>query len=277
MELSPPEPVDERRERWIRRGLACLTVLLLVGGVASLAAGRAADDRPPAEVVAAAAGAVDQTSVATELRLSLGGAGTEFTTTVTGAFDPRSDVGRVTVAVGPMGQFELLVLGDRVYLKVPEAQVAANGGKHWVSAPGADLPAAAAQLNADPRAFVDFLGAVSGPITEIGGAEVRGVDTRHFRFDIDLGKLLARTPAQAGQFDQLQGLGVETLPTELWVDDEDRPRRLRFALGVKGTEVDVQMELFDYGKPVEVVAPDPVDVREVPDVMQLFQALSVPR
>ncbi|HMJ77971.1 MAG TPA: hypothetical protein VK507_18460 [Iamia sp.] len=92
----------------------------------------------------------------------------------------------------------------------------------------------------DPTAFLDSLREQAATVTAVGPDEVRGDATTRYRAELDDG----------------DGADDDERVIEVWIDDDDRLRRV---------ESDgMHLELWDFGTPVDVDAPtdiaDPVDL-----------------
>jgi hypothetical protein len=96
----------------------------------------------------------------------------------------------------------------------------------------------------------------------VGKESVRGVRTTHFRFEVDP-RRAAEAEGQEAALPQLEAAGVDTLPLDVWIDDDDLPRRIRMALGAAGADIEIDIEFFDYGEPISVEAPPEGSVRHV--------------
>jgi len=173
------------------------------------------------------------------------------------------------------------VLDDLVmYMRFPllaRLPGAPLGGKTWVkidlersaSMAGLDLDQITRFTSNDPRESLRLLEAVSGGLQELGEEEVHGVDTTHYRTSVDLRKYEQLVPAserERAMVDELvQQSGLETLPVEVWIDDESLIHRMTVALsqpdaGVgQGLNATVRFELFDYGEPVAIAVPPPAE------------------
>jgi hypothetical protein len=141
---------------------------------------------------------------------------------------------------------------DTVYTSVHPSRRAQIGAA-WVRSSAGTIIAASAfqfrpeQLYEDPeRTF--------GKLERSGTGEVRGVKTTEYSGELDLSSLVSRKDASPLP-EQLR-LG---LPTVLSFDEEGRLVRLTFDLRPPGTSAPVSytstMDLFDYGKPVEIEVP----------------------
>ena len=181
-------------------------------------------------------------------------------------------------------RLEAIQDGDTVYVHFPLLAKQLPGGKSWVKGDAAELASQAGSglgqfgslAGTDPRDTFAFLKAVSGGIETVGGESVRGTDTTHYRATIDLAKvmgMLSKEKRQGlGSLDTLLGQsGLSELPLDVWLDAEQRVRKLElsFEMSQPGSgemRASMTVELFDYGKPLDVTLP-PAD--EVVDAATL--------
>jgi hypothetical protein len=184
-------------------------------------------------------------------------------------------------------RLEAIQDGDTAYIHFPLLAKRLPAGKTWIKGNSKDLSGAGTgQLGqmgslagTDPRAVFGFLKAVSGSITAVGNETVRGVETSHYRATLDSAKLRQLVPADArqslGSIDQAATqAGVTELPFDVWIDAEQRIRKLSVDLDAKqpGSSTPVQaslvVEFYDYGKPLDLQLP-PAD--QVVDAATLKQ------
>jgi hypothetical protein len=78
----------------------------------------------------------------------------------------------------------------------------------------------------DPRRFLDTV-AEAEDFAELEDGEVRGVDVRGLEAEISLGDLFDAQGIDTRAFPVPEAL-TATVPVEVWVDDEDRVRRVRY-------------------------------------------------
>ena len=103
---------------------------------------------------------------------------------------------------------------------------------------------------------------------------LRGVETEHYRVVVDFEKALGEVPESLREQlgDSFAQFGLDTLPMDVWIDAQDRLRRMRFEMGGDAFEdlgsgaVSMTMDLYDFSVEVEVEAPpaeDTVDFMEL--------------
>lgn len=228
--------------------------------------------------------------------LSVDSAGVSLTTetlgeemTLDGVFDfveKRAQLTLTGESFGIGGDTEVRYdFGDSVvmYVALPSESVA-TGGAGWLELDLAealaqagldvDLAAIIQSQSSDPTSALQYL-AGAETVTEIGTEEVRGVETTHYEVVVSYPKMVANAPeAIRADLQKLVDLyTVDTLPMEVWIDDEDRVRRFSYVIDydtiefpdamdvgpLAGTTASVAAEFYDFGIPVDVILPDPAD------------------
>jgi hypothetical protein len=139
----------------------------------------------------------------------------------------------------------------------------------------------------DPAEQLGLLKGVSEDVREVGEAQVRGEDVRHFAITIDPQKLAAESGVVVeGGLTQSALRSVGPMPADVFVDDDGRVRRLEVRMTVNGADIEmpdipgmtddsaitqrmqdyrtesrIAIEYFDFGVPVtaEIPAPSMVD------------------
>ena len=175
-------------------------------------------------------------------------------------------------------KLDMRVDGTVAYMRMPFLASELPAGKEWVSI---DLARAArlqgAELGdfqsfakgSDPRQALEYLRAVAGEVTHLGDETVRGVRTSHYFAVLDWQQLLAQAAKQAnepGLLDQFESFGgtMENIPVDVWVDEDRLLRRMAMKLSMTAGNQEaagsIELELFDYGKPVNVKTPAAADV-----------------
>ena len=197
--------------------------------------------------------------------------------------------GTVTGDLGSPEDWKLEVIqdGDTAYIRFPLIAKDLPAGKTWIKGDAKDLSNAdAGQMSqfgslagTDPRDVFGLLKAVSGSIEAVGTEKIRGVETSHYRATIDMAKVEQLVPEaqrqSLGGLDQsAKQAGLTELPLEIWIDSDQRVRKLSIDLDAKqpGTDASVKaavvVELYDYGAPLELELP-PAD--QVADAATLKQ------
>jgi hypothetical protein len=137
-----------------------------------------------------------------------------------------------------------------------------------------------------PGSFTQYLqylrGVAAGRVHEIGGETIRGVATTHYQAQIDKSHLLdelgkARDSLPSAEQKLLdQGLvGVDSNPTvDVWIGDADHlVHRLMLAMDMSAAgqsmHMNLSLDLYDFGVPVDVEAPPASQVRDLSDLAQL--------
>lgn len=237
---------------------------------------------------AASTAKVTTESVSMTMSISLP-SGEHVTTTMDGSYDNVHHLGQVETDLGSMfrslgascgcsslpsgkdAKMTEVIDGSTVYLKAPSlSSVLGSASKPWLKMDLhglATLQGSAAGMNGgQPGAFLDYLQAVGGPVTTVGREQVRGVETTHVKGTIDFAKAVAKaTGARRALLQralkQLGSTGAElrAFPVEVWIDDHGFVRKysMVIALGSGSHRIDesVEMELFDFGKPVSITVP----------------------
>lgn len=172
-------------------------------------------------------------------------------------------------APGQGGDSETRKIDNVVYQKVSKQQRAqVPGKKPWVkydlqkintSLYGDRAKAMLDNPPTDPGGMLTYLRGVT-TAQESGNAEIRGAKTTHYKAKVDLKKAgKGQGPQVQQSLQQLgQQLGKRPLSLQVWLDEQDRVRRLKATLpasqpgagGLVLTE-----EFYDYGQSVEVEAP----------------------
>jgi hypothetical protein len=126
----------------------------------------------------------------------------------------------------------------------------------------------------DPTQMLAYLRATSGKIEKVGTETVRGVETTHYRAQVDLDKVAAQAPAslrktyRASIQSLKQSLGSRTVPVDVWVDGDNLVRRLAEHLAVKGSgKVDFSVDFYDFGAPVSISPPPASDTLDLGTVL----------
>jgi hypothetical protein len=184
-------------------------------------------------------------------------------------------------------KLEAIQDGKTAYIHFPLLAKQLPPGKTWIMGDAKELSSAdAGQMSqfgslagTDPRDVFGMLKAVSGSIESVGTEKIRGVETSHYRATIDLAKVEKLVPAAQQQSlgslgQSARQSGVSELPLDIWIDADQRVRKLSVDLDAKqpGTDQSVKaslvVELYDYGTTLDLKLP-PAD--QVVDASTLKQ------
>lgn len=170
----------------------------------------------------------------------------------------------------PQGTLREIYKGTRLYLKLPSSLRKGPLAKRpWAlidvsavaRARGIDL--GALQSQGDPSRTLDQLRS-AGQVRKVGTETVRGVETTHFKAVVDLRKAAEQNGAsrQATQT-LIRQLGRSSIPVDVWLDDQKRLRRERFALPIQSQTATITFELYDFGTSHRVTPPPASQVTDV--------------
>lgn len=232
-----------------------------------------------------------------EMRMEIPGpGGTPLKLTATGAVDNAKTLASMEMDMGSIapemaGKMTILVAGKTIYMRFPEAM---GAPKPWAKIDltqmgemaGVDLDTLMSQANqADPRAMLGLLSAASDDVEEIGTEDVRGVATRHFKMTVDLQRTVqdASEDVKAAMAQAVEQFGFGTYPAEVWIDDDDLPRRVAFSMdlskakipGAEGIDpgaaglgtMTIEMDMFDYGVDVDLEIPPASETMDMAEFM----------
>ncbi len=116
----------------------------------------------------------------------------------------------------------------------------------------------------DPADLLASLTAVSSNVSNLGATTVGGVPVTHLRLDVDPAKAASRVPRgqRAGFRAFAASLGAATIPVDVWVDQQNRVRRIRWSPHLPGgmgapaaTRFTQTADFYDFGVAVRVSAP----------------------
>jgi hypothetical protein len=170
--------------------------------------------------------------------------------------------------------------GSVVYIRFPLFADKLPPGKTWIKGDAKGLSSAGGELgqfgsfaDTDPRDVLGYLRAVSGKIEAVGTDKLRGDETSHYRATIDVEKLVALVPAAQrkgfADIGQLVGQsGVADIPVDVWIDADRRLRKLVLEVNAAApgstqkVSASVEIEVYDYGKPLDLELPPPEQVAD---------------
>lgn len=215
-----------------------MTMRLALAAVAALALAAAAcggsEDEP--NLVQAAERTESQSSFAFARTIRSVQAGEYVDSDCRGAID--NDLRRARIACG---EYDAIAVSDATYLRDE-----ASGGT-WVKLPsdGTDTLAAVS-----PQPLLELLRFPSGETEAVGEEEVRGEPTRRYALTVECAAVASDDCAGA------------TADVDAWIDRDGLVRRLL----VDDGELTTDVELFDFGVPVDIQLPPAHQVEELPEL-----------
>jgi hypothetical protein len=166
--------------------------------------------------------------------------------------------------------------GNTVYMHSP-LFASGLGGREWMkldlerfgSAMGIPLGGSGMSTQSASEQL-RMLRAVSGDVSDEGREQVRGAETTHYSLKVDLRRTVDLMPevqreaARKGIERLIELSGQSEIPMEVWIDDQQRVRRMELDQRMKqaGIEVGVHMtmEYVRFGVPVDIDLPSEDDV-----------------
>jgi hypothetical protein len=178
-----------------------------------------------------------------------------------------------------------LIDGLVVYMKLPPALLGktAYAGKPWLkldlskAAAAAGLSGLSSLFNnpsyGDPSQLLEYLRAVSGKVSNLGGETVNGVPTTRYRVRVNLDRVPDVVPAasRAGARKAIATLEslthLHALPVDVWIDGRHLVRRERMSytenLGGQNLDAQLSIDLSDYGPQPAIAYPSPDQVADL--------------
>ncbi|MFB4313630.1 hypothetical protein [Actinomadura sp. 21ATH] len=162
--------------------------------------------------------------------------------------------------------YEMRLIGDAMYMKMPGLEEAA-GGKPWgrvalselsqEATGGVNMQQAMEQARRQSPAEQTKMFTASKNAREVGMETVEGVRTRHYTGTVSVEEALAQLDAESQQAmrQSYQQLGVSEIPFDVWVGDDDLPRKISVKLAAGANEMTTTATYGNYNAPVDVVAP----------------------
>jgi hypothetical protein len=148
--------------------------------------------------------------------------------------------------------------GTRAYVSQPG--MALPGGKSWVLVDAAEAGLDGGSVSDDPAELVRWLEVAGEDVSVVGDERIRGARTTHVRATIDLEKAVELVPADEREAARkaFAQLGTMEMPTDVWVGDDDRIRRMAVVLS-ESPEIAMSMTFYGFGAG-KVTAPPAADV-----------------
>lgn len=252
--------------------LACLSLTACQGGdepgVAPSGAESSAASASPAVGSPSASPALDATArdFLRRLERGIGTSGTAHMAMKVGGpaksqaegdlrYDEDGSELRLTTRTRLLGDrpFELVVLRDAAYLSIPGAT---RPGTFFEVDPADPRfeQLAGSSVSMSPAESVKGFRAGLVSVEDRGRDTVQGEPVTRYDVEVDSARALQAQGAEA-----VPGI-PETLTYQVWLDGQDRMRRM--TLTIQG--IDLRIDLSDWGRPVEIEAPDESRIVEAP-------------
>jgi hypothetical protein len=252
-----------------------LALVAIACGSSSSKSGAAVFSNPAEAIHSASARATDAKTASFTMKLDVDGGGEKFAISIDGAMDFVNKRAKFHMS-GNGDSFDAIVIDGVMYIRH-------GNEKTWTKADASEaLDSASGPLDTDftdPTKALDYLKSISGDVENRGTEQIRGVDTAHYRFSVDLLKAAGNSIAAEQGMDAAAllkaMLGTTEVPFDVWLDGQGRPARLDFALsfdlswlaeafGGKDSKsndappkftLTMGMEFFDWGKAIDIQAP----------------------
>lgn len=261
----------------MRRYLLALLALTLLGGC-----GGAADSSLLAAAVrnTEAAGGAE---IVFSMRMEGQGLPEPIEMSGRGVEDASRRSGHFTFESPLTGTMEMVSDDLTMYMR-SELFAAALGGKEWMkidmkratSSFGLDL-GGSGQIGQSAAEQLRMLRAVSGDVSEEGHEQVSGTETTHYSATVDLRRYPdvmpeeQREAASKGVERLIEMTGASEIPMDVWIDGEERVRRMMWEQSMRQGPLDVKMnitaEYVRFGVPVDIDVPDNGDVFDATDLV----------
>jgi hypothetical protein len=296
VDLVQEQPAEVRRQHAAVRGLAVLSVLLLLFGLVGLVTIDSDDGGAPAGTpLAVVFGAADKTlgqsaRITMKTETNFGGQ-TGPVMTADGVSDFASKEMALTMKVAGLFELEMRSDGETIFVKVPQEMMEAP--KPWIAVDLSDAEAAAAKDNpmaglpgasgpmgaSDPGEMLQWLKSHEAvkDAAAVGQATVQGTSTTQYRVTVDLAALAKAVDAPP---EALEGGPTEFI-IDLYVDGDGLIRREVVRIGgdpqtggAFAFSAVATIDFSDFGLDVDV-DPPPADqvyrAKSVEEFEQIFE------
>jgi hypothetical protein len=204
--------------------------------------------------------------VAFQMEIELPGQAQPIVMTGNGVEDAKNRRASLTFqGPPPVGHMDLVQDGMTMYMR-SDAFSTLGGGKEWMkmdlekigSSMGLDMSELPTVQTASDQ--LRMLEVASDGITEHGTETVRGEQTTHYSATVDVERM-----PNGERIAELSGL--EEMPVDVWIDGEDRIRRMEIKQDMNAAGVQMSMhvavEYIRFGVAVDIGVPDDDEVFDV--------------
>lgn len=193
---------------------------------------------------------------------------------MTGVFDNQSRRAAMTVTEAELGEIEMIMDSEWLYMKLPDGPRFGEAAGRWVRIPntaGAQMGSNFTLVN--PDGLVAAVGGAKAPV-RVGEEMVEGVPTTHYKANVTIRAALANPALSDATRERLKetlgAVGLDApMAIDVWLDAAGVTRRLSVTMPLKeagkDAELTVDMTLRKINEPVEVPAApaDAVDLSEL--------------
>ena len=223
---------------------------------------------PSTDVQAPLAGSVTKTLAAKNASFSVDYAGSDggplSSYGGSGIADFAADKFQLSLQLPGFGTVEERVIGNDVYVKGPPIENL-PAQKPWSKVSITDISANSSTgldlESENPAQLLTTLRGITGAITKVGTAEVRGVQATHYRADVDYAKAVKASGSDSAMLDQFaKSLGIGSVPEDVYVDRDGLVRRLSVTIkpatlpstlpgapSLPATVTTMTVDLYDFG------------------------------
>jgi hypothetical protein len=159
------------------------------------------------------------------------------------SFEEGADPGESYNGLATPGD-EFLVFGDTSYTQ----WTVREKDTYWVKSTEESPSGAVPGLGPDPKTSYELILAAGDEPERVGDEEVRDTPTVHYKVNVDPAKLAERMAF-------LDVSRPSAFPVDVWVDADERVRRLRVTEKFEGGSTTLGYEFFDFGVEVDLERP----------------------
>lgn len=206
------------------------------------------------------------------MTMSISGGGRHVTVDEHGLVASDGKSGQLSMQLPDgLGPLSFIAVGNTLYAKASQ-RASASFGKPWVGLTVTPVARAQTPTGSDAIGYLRLLPGATGEVKTLGHQQIDHVRTTHYRVTVDVLKAEQAMPPQLQHTSaqQLQQLGVSTLPMDIWLDDQHAARQVALDMTVQGTRFDFRIRVSGTNTPVNVVAPARSDVYFVSTASELF-------
>ena len=246
---------------------ALAAVVLLIGGFVAYLVLADGSSSEKYSLTAAVSGAQEAESIAYEMKMDMGMAGSIV---IDGRVDASNDRMAMTMrfdgvdmpADMPAIEYIIDIESQTMYIN---AEAFADSGM--------DVDTAWVAVDLSETSMMDDLGAIgsnpaemAGSLADAEGVEdlgmetVDGVEVRHYQVTVGIADVLAANPSLEGQYEDAGAELPDEIVYDVYIDESNLLRRMTFDLEMMGQSITLEMNITALDDVEPIVLPDPSDV-----------------